>query len=94
MKSFDVVAVSAVTVTVIVPNPTMKFFIVIDAPDERLTVPCSSPMPIKIVSVSVMLQRKFSVGASPIFLMTAVTPNPPDIESITIIGVGFAKYAA
>jgi hypothetical protein len=84
------VAVSAVTVIAIVPIPSIRpVFIVVDSPGARVAVPVFSP-PIKTVPVVTIFQSKFLAVASPIFLMTALTPIPPVVDSITISGDGLS----
>jgi hypothetical protein len=60
LKSFDVFAVSAVTVTVTGPNPTMRpVFIVIVTSGGKLAVPFFPLNPGKIEPVSVKLHGMF-----------------------------------
>lgn len=60
-------------------------FIVVDSSGASVAVPVLSP-PLKTVPVETILQSKFSAVASPIFFMTALSPIPPVIDSITISG--------
>ncbi len=80
------VAVSAVTSMFVAPNPRTKLFTVTDSPAAISTVSVFD-FPTKTIFPSRAIVHETPVASPvPMFLITALTPNPPAIESTTIIG--------